>query len=368
MQCLLPEHGVFISPEGFLTSCCVSMHDRFGNIKNEHPITIFNGEIASKFRTDFNSGNLPYSCNQCINKEHYNLRTEKTRAIESVKTSNSKIVYADITLGNICQLNCVMCNEVFSHTWAKIKNQPSKIWHITPEKMEEILQLLNGVSFIEIKGGDPFNMPYFKTFLDRLYEINPDVSLMFLTSGVFIHDSQMESLKKFKNFNVGISLEADKELYSYIRGGHHTIDTVFNNLKRLHENNLLTDSFYISSTLSFYNIDTWVEDHVSISNRFENYFGFKPNIAMNIVLMPELQSAFLASQTVREKFYNDLLASDLTINKTSYRHILEDRFNDNLNLEKIKGDIAYFDGIRNMRLLDIKPYLLGNLDERYKLL
>lgn len=365
MKCLLPDHGVFISPEGYLTSCCVSMHDRFGNIKTEHPLKIFNGDLAVKFRTDFNQGQLPYSCNQCINKEHYNLRTEKTRIIHETKNADSKIVYADITLGNICQLNCVMCNETFSHSWAKIKNRPEKIWAVSKEKMDEILELVTGVNHIEIKGGDPFNMPYFKEFLDKLYQSNPDVNLLFLTSGVYISDSHIEALKKFKNFNIGISLEADKDLYRYIRGGDHSIDVVFGNLKRCYDNNLLSRGFYISSVLSFYNIDSWVVDHVNISNRFQQEFGFKPNISLNIVLDPGHQSAFLAKRSVREQFYKDLLESDLLINKQSYRHILEDRNIEGLSLKDITNEIEYYNKIRGLRLLDLKPQLLDNLDVRY---
>lgn len=365
MNCLLPDHGVFISPEGYLTSCCVSMHDRFGNVKDQHPIEIFNGPIATKFREDFRQGNLPYSCDQCINKEHYNLRTAKTNIIAQEKNSESKIIYADITLGNICQLSCVMCNETFSHTWAKLKNRPEKIWSVTKDKMSEILEMLNGVSHIEIKGGDPFNMPYFKEFLDKLYSMNPDVHLLFLTSGVYIDDFHVESLKKFKNFNIGISLEADGLLYQYIRGGSHTTDTVFDNLKKCHSNKLLMDGFYISSVLSFYNIDTWVNDHVNIANRFYNEFGFKPGIALNVVLYPEHQSAYLASHAVREKFYNDLLASDLNINKESYQHILEDRLVENITSKDVKREIEYYDKMRGLRLLDLKPHLFDNLDLKY---
>lgn len=365
MQCLLPEHGVFISPEGHLTSCCVSMYDRFGNVYNEHPIKIFNGPVGTKFREDFKNGTLPYSCDQCINKEHYDLRVAKTNQIASVKRDDSKIVYADITLGNVCQLSCVMCNEVFSHTWAKIKNRPEKIHTVSKEKMEEILSMLADVSFIEIKGGDPFNMPYFKEFLEKLYELNPDVNLMFLTSGVFIHDSHIEALKKFRNFGIGISLEADGELYKYIRGGHHAIDTVFSNLKKCHNAGIMMNSFYFSSTLSLYNIDSWVQDHVNISNRFKDTFGFEPNVSLNIVLDPQHQSAFLAKHSVREKFYNDLLVADINLKKEIYQHILEDRIVE-VSSDDIKNKISYYDSIRGLKLLDLKPYLFDMLDDRYK--
>lgn len=365
MNCLLPKHGVFISPEGFLTACCVSMHDRFGNVKDEHPIKIYNGEIALKFREDFDSGNLPYSCDQCINQEHYTLRTEKTKAISEVLNEKSKIVYADITLGNICQLNCVMCNETFSHSWAKIKNRPEKIWHVSKEKMFEILELLKGVNYIEIKGGDPFNMPYFRDFLESLYELNPLVNLLFLTSGVYINDSHIEILKQFKNFNIGVSLEANNKLYQYIRGGYHTIDTVFSNLQKCKENNLIMDVFYISSTLSLYNIDSWVEDHINISNRFENLFGFFPKLALNIVLEPKHQSAFLASAYIRKKFYQDLLDSDLKLDKQSFKHILEDRTIET-NFQEIIKEIKFYNSIRGMDLLKIKPELINNIDDKYK--
>lgn len=365
MHCLLPDHGVFISPEGFLTACCVSMENKFGNVKNQHPIEIFNGVTAKKFRQDFKNGNLPSSCNKCINQEHYNLRTAKTKIIQEKLTQDSKIIYADITLGNICKLNCVMCNETFSHTWAKIKNNTDKIWHVDIDKMNEILEMLSTVTHIEIKGGDPFNMPHFKKFLDRLYEINPTANLLFLTSGVYIDDFHIESLKRFKNFNIGISLEADGLLYQYIRGGSYTIDNVFSNLEKCQQNNLLMHGFYISSVLSFYNIDTWVKDHVNIVNKFYKKFNFYPNIELNIVLHPEHQNAYLSKHSVREKFYQDLLASNLKINKESYAHILEDRFVPDVDINLIINRIEYYDKLRGYNLLDLKPALLDNLDKKY---
>lgn len=365
MNCLLPEHGVFISPEGYLTACCVSMDDRFGNVKDQHPIDIFNGPIAKKFREDFKSGNLPTSCDKCINKEHYNLRTSKTRIIKQQLKVDSTIIYADITLGNICKLSCVMCNETFSHTWAKIKNNTNKIWHVSLDKMNEILSILKGVTHVEIKGGDPFNMPHFKKFLDGLYEINPGINILFLTSGVYIEDNHIESLKKFKNFNIGISLEADGKLYQYIRGGNYSLDDVFFNLEKCRVNNILMNGFYFSSVLSFYNIDTWVYDHVTISERFYKKFNFYPNMSLNIVLDPAHQSAYLTKHSVREKFYNDLLSSNLEINKESYSHILENRIVQNVDFTMIKNQIEYYDNLRGFKLLDLKPNLLENLDSRY---
>lgn len=363
-ECLLPDHGVFISPEGFVTSCCVSMHDRFGNVKNEHPITIFKNSIATKFRSDFSAGSLPYSCNICINHDNYQLRVEKTKVIQQAKIPDSGIVYADITLGNICQLSCVMCNEVFSHTWAKLVNKPEAIWYASKEKMNEILEMLVGVSYLEIKGGDPFNMPYFEDFLNKLYDINQDVSLLMLTSGVVISDNHLTKLQKFKNFNIGVSLEATGELYKYIRGGHHTIDDVFENLSRVNSYNLL-DGFYFSSTLSFYNIDSWVKDHIEISNRFESMFGYKPRFSLNFVTAPEHQSVYLATTKVREQFYKDLLSSNLNIETQFFSHVVEDRIV-NTSYNEIINKIAYYDSIRAVPLKIIKPNLMDNLSPVYR--
>lgn len=361
-KCELPNHGIFISPQGIVTSCCVSMQNPFGDMNKEECSKIWNNNTAKQFRNDFSSGNIPVSCSLCV-KNNHNIRISKSKRINELKTKNSKIVHADITLGNMCQLTCTMCGPTWSHTWAKLQADPSKIWYLSKEKMYEILDTIKGVKDVEIKGGEPFFMPYFDEFINELHKQNPDVTVNILTNGLHINANHIEQLKKLDRVNIGVSAEATGDLYQYIRGGKYNFSQVLENIKIL-KKELNLSHLHLSSTLSFYNITKWVQQHEEIQNILHSKFNLKVKYSCNVVEEPIDQSIYLTSRTVRKQWLNDLKNSSINLNSKNYKHILEDRPVD-ITREKIISKIKYYDKIRSMQLEKIVPNVLDTLDEKY---
>jgi MoaA/NifB/PqqE/SkfB family radical SAM enzyme len=354
MKCSLVDNGIFINPQGIVTACCVSMQDPFGDCNEQSIAEIWNGPVATKFRKDFHKGNLPISCHECINLNNFAIRKHKTQKIDNLKQENDTIVHADITLGNICQLSCTMCGPTFSHTWAKIKNQPNRVWHMSETQIDDLLENLQTVKDIEIKGGDPFNMPHFDYFIDKIVSINPEVNLTTLTSGVYMSDHHIEKLKKLENFQLGISVEATGELYKYIRGGSHSFDTVVDNLKKAKDKGLIKDFLHISSTLSLYNITSWTKQHIEIVSTLKQKVGIKDiKLSLNLVEDPQNQSVYAAKQEIRENWIKQNNNLKL-INTKDYLHILDDR-KLSITPKEIMHNIHYNDMRRGMLLEQIVP-------------
>ena len=362
VDCELPDHGIFVNPQGIITSCCVSMQNPFGDFNTDSSSAIWTNETARTFRKDFHSGNLPKSCKRCIkNKE--SLRGNKSKIIKDLKTKESKIVHADITLGNVCQLSCTMCGPTWSHTWAKIKNEAHRSWHMSKEKMYELLDTIEGVKYVEIKGGEPFLMPYFDEFISELHRQNPDVKVQLLTNGLHINKQHIKQLKKLKDIDIGFSAEASGDLYRYIRGGSYKFNDVLENIKIL-KSELDLKNVHLSSILSFYNITKWVEQHTEIQQRL-NDLGLKTFYSCNTVKDPLDQSVYLTKPRIRRKWLNDLGKSDINLNKRNYNYLRKDKQVD-ISRDQIINSIKYYDNLRNMSLISIVPNLLDTLDERYK--
>ena len=361
-HCELPEHGIFISPQGYVTSCCVSMQDPFGNVNIDNPTNIWSNTTAINFRNKFAAGDLPTSCDLCV-KNNEAIRPNKSKKIKELKKPGDKIVHADITLGNVCQLTCTMCGPTWSHTWAKLKNEQNKIWHMSKEKMYELLETIKGVKDIEIKGGEPFFMPYFSEFINELHKQNPDVRINILTNGLHINPSHIEQLKKLKHVHIGFSAEATGDLYQYIRGGRYTFDNVLDNIKILKEE-LGFNSIHLSSVLSFYNITKWVEQHEEIQYKLKNDLNLTVNYSCNLVEYPLDQNVFLAKRSIREQWLKDLHNSKINLDFKDYMHLIDDRIVD-ISRDAIMASIKYYNGMRGIELDNIVPNLLDTLDERY---
>tara|TARA_Y100001937_G_C7125184_1_gene334571 strand:- start:407 stop:1477 length:1071 start_codon:yes stop_codon:yes gene_type:complete len=147
------------------------------------------------------------------------------------------ILSFDLTLGNLCNLKCVMCNpELSSQVLAEANAndnlkelynantdfaQKSFDWPKQQEFIDWCQTHLPQAVHIKFTGGEPFIIPW----IDRVIEHIPDEQkakciLHFTSNLTVINDKLFRNIHKFKEVWISVSVEGIEDTFEYLRYGH----------------------------------------------------------------------------------------------------------------------------------------------------
>ena len=281
MKCLAPWHSILVRfngdivPDGVYTS-------RYGNIITQELPDIFNSIVASKTKDSIRSGVLPDECGQCVKKENVVGHSRRLffRDILNPMVENNgydynsnfhDIRFLEFNMSNICNLKCRMCNGISSSAWVKeeIKlNELNPKYHrpvthpefgyrnLSDEIVDRLFsypEYFKNLSYVSIKGGEPYMEPANKKILRRLIElgVNRNITLDVTTNGTIVDKEFHELAKQFKHTKWTVSVEATGKLYEYIRGGKNfTFEQLQDNLNEYR----IFDRIIIAVTVMTYNV------------------------------------------------------------------------------------------------------------------
>lgn len=164
-----------------------------------------------------------------------------------------------------------MCNGISSSAWVK---EEIKLSELNPKYQrpvnhpefgyrnlsDEIVDRLfsypeyfKNLSYVSIKGGEPYMEPANKKILRRLIElgINQNITLDVTTNGTIVDNEFHELAKQFKHTKWTVSVEATGKLYEYIRGGKNfTFEQLQDNLNEYR----IFDRIIVAVTVMTYNV------------------------------------------------------------------------------------------------------------------
>lgn len=228
--CHAPFKNIYFNIHGAAAPCWQSF-----TVDNNYPEKtingIWSGEHFEEIREGIRSSKLSIKCEACYNKFiKGNYRSVLARAYDNNYPKSDYPTMMELELGNICNLECIMCNGHLSSSIAKNreKREPTKSPYDEGfiEQIEEFLPYLKEV---RINGGEPFLNEINYHFLEKLLEINPKVNIVIATNGTILN-KRIKSLLERGYFNVNLSIDSlDKELYEKIRL-NGTFEDVMNNL------------------------------------------------------------------------------------------------------------------------------------------
>lgn len=134
-----------------------------------------------------------------------------------------------IDLGNLCNSACIFCHPYSSSRlgveWKKlgiVKNINNSQWTNNPDTVATIIDTLIAsprIAYIHFIGGELVINPAFKRILTALIDagLHEQISIGFTTGMTDWDDELVESLTKFKEVNMGLSIECLDPLNDYIR-------------------------------------------------------------------------------------------------------------------------------------------------------
>lgn len=201
----------------------------------------------------------PDMCTRCFNEEDLGIYSARQSWNERWPTECTEINpklnirYADIRLGNLCNLKCRMCNPYASNQWVdewpKIEPDtlPEKLlilkkmqWFDNPAVWKNLADISANIEEIYLTGGEPtLAISQYKLF-DMLIQadIAKHIKLKYNTNLTNIPSKMVEYWSHFKQVKINASIDAVGELNRYIRfpSDWNTIDKnlkIFNNLVKI---------------------------------------------------------------------------------------------------------------------------------------
>jgi hypothetical protein len=179
-----------------------------------------------------------------------------------------------IDLGNYCNSACLFCTPHSSSRLASefkrigfISELPARSWCDDPILLERFLEMLRSsprLAYLHFIGGETIITPAFKIIIQALIDSNlhEKVSIGFTVNLTTWNDEIVELLTKFKQVNLGMSIECLHPVNDYVRYGsqlNKTKEIMSRWLKVAKLNNWLTQLRPTPTILTVLNLDTVYE-------------------------------------------------------------------------------------------------------------
>lgn len=225
-------------------------------------------EDLELLRQDFLNNKKPDICNRCWHEEDHNKKSLRLRLFDPTTRSSDYSVINNTTViselinglddqtylnspriltiknGNVCNAKCRVCHPNDSSRWisdaSRLKDILGKQYYAINQnennwsdiQIEEIFELSKNLVRLELFGGEPL---YNKKVLQLLERIatsghSHNLTLYINTNGSVNLIKQIPSISKFKEVEIGVSIDDLGKRFEYIRHGVEFAD-VINNIK-----------------------------------------------------------------------------------------------------------------------------------------
>jgi sulfatase maturation enzyme AslB (radical SAM superfamily) len=251
----------FTDEQGFSKLCCVGvgdsnhLRDEQGNKLNVGQLLtdeqVMNSPSAKSARVKMMNGQWPHTCERCRQGEaagaqsirnHLNERFDRGRSGEWLADTaadgtlrHPTVRYADIRLGNACNLTCRMCGPVSSRLWTsnfnKIQPRPYRMssedltvigqnnW-VKHDSVEALIaRSLDSLEAMHFAGGEPLIVPELVDALEMCIASGraPEIELSFNTNCTVLPAKVTSLFKHFKSTSLLCSVDGFGAVTEYIR-------------------------------------------------------------------------------------------------------------------------------------------------------
>ena len=254
--CSSPWFHARITEDGNYNFCTwqKTKDEKLHNISDITPIDYFQNKME-KIRKSMVAGEVIDECSECYEMEKYNKISGRQRQLlktgieldnfdktlqaspfydEFKKTADGgkcglPILDWQVDLGNFCNSACIFCTPDSSSRLATefikmnlIDELPTKAWCNDSKLVSSFIETVictPKLKYIHFIGGETMITPAFKRILRGLetHGINDRVTIGFTTNLTVWDDEIIHLLSKFKEVNVGLSIETFDDVNDYVR-------------------------------------------------------------------------------------------------------------------------------------------------------
>jgi sulfatase maturation enzyme AslB (radical SAM superfamily) len=375
-MCQAPHTNLYLGHKGIASVCCANRSFTLGQYPDQTLLQIWNGEKIKELRKELDNFSFKKGCFQC----KYFLDMEKFKLLKITHYDAPDNVYKgleypyrlDLELDNTCNLECKMCNGVFSSSIRK--NRENRPAYISPyynnNFLKELTPFLLNAKQINFYGGEPFLIKIYSDIFDILLDNKSQANIFIQTNGT-VFSSKVEKILKKLNLNLGVSIDGGtKEVYENIRK-NSSYEKVIENCNIF--KNILKEKnkkFFISTVLCKENIHDLLNIAV-LANKFETDVYFQH--VVHPVNMSLENMSFLELKYLVDFFENSLKSivfKFLPKNSNYYSLLDAVEFVKNIYKQKIENKKEIYDAnnafnsffddatIENLREYDKEKYNL----------
>ena len=241
LYCGVTFKELYINHTGKFRQCCIQTQSfsEKGFLNVADPNKWFSEQRnLDLIRWDLKEGSKNPACTKCWKLEekgHSSYRVNWNRSTYHAADITPEIEIIDLRLGNQCNLQCRICNPMWSDQLGKLYqsakdngvfnslNQSFTEGTIKPgdKFIEDLIGFcLRTPTLKEIKfaGGEPFVMPEVEYFLQRMIQAGKkDLTVSFLTNTTTAKESVLDTLKQFKKVILQCSIDGIGEHIEFQR-------------------------------------------------------------------------------------------------------------------------------------------------------
>ena len=184
-----------------------------------------------KMRTQLLNGERPIECKTCWDLEDKSIESDRQiknksldfyldRDIEKIeedcKNENYSTKTVKIAISNLCNATCVNCNSGLSSAWATLRKE--KTFTIVDQTKIDSIDW-GGLVMLSFVGGEPLIDKKVFATLEKMIELgNTDCFIDMVTNGsVELTTKQIETLNKFNNVQMVLSIDGIEKRFEYMR-------------------------------------------------------------------------------------------------------------------------------------------------------
>jgi hypothetical protein len=232
---------LYINHTGKFRQCCIQeqSYSEKGFLQTHDPNKWFaEQQDLDVIRWDFKEGSKNPVCNKCWkleNKGQSSYRVNWNRSTYYAADTTPEIEIIDLRLGNQCNLQCRICNSMWSDQLSKLYQSAKDVGILnslnqtftesTIKPSDQFIEDLIGFCLrtptlkeIKFAGGEPFVMPEVEHFLQRMIQAGKhDLTVSFLTNTTTAKESTLELLKEFKKVILQCSIDGIGEHIEFQR-------------------------------------------------------------------------------------------------------------------------------------------------------
>lgn len=290
--CMIPWIHMHAFPDGRAYPCCLANDQHpIGNCKQDSMESIWNQSPYKNMRKNMLEERPCKECSKCYEREEhgfFSMRNDTNKnfghhvglvdqTLADGTVEDFKLRYYDVRFSNVCNFTCRTCGGWFSSSWYTEeeeiygKRDYPKILFAGQDELDMWNQMQPHIPYLEqiyFAGGEPLIMEEHYRILKELIRREMfDVKLIYNTNFsrlILKNEDVLDLWSKFNNVSVGASLDAMGPRAEYIRKGTKWNEIVANR-KRMIQKCPNVD-FYVSSTVSIYNILHITDFHRSCVN------------------------------------------------------------------------------------------------------
>lgn len=367
--CVLPWVHSFTNLGGEYQVCCTSEEFHQGIKNSQGKIfhiqdkpslnEVMNSDFMKELRLNLLDGKMPSLCTRCISTE--NNGGVSRRNVENMKfqelipeliDNTSKdgtipltIKSADYRLGNLCNLQCRMCNPRSTVKWIKdwneVKLGKEKMvatdvaeysnynWIEDDYLIQEVLEKLPFLEHLHFAGGEPLIAPKMTEVLRKCVESGfaQNITLTYNTNITQLPKSVLALWKSFKTVRLYCSIDGFGKVNDYIRLPSKWA-IIHKNLSYLDQEaeNLNISQILLSTTVQAHNV-------LNLDDLYEYVLNFKvvvPALNLNNLYSPSYLATQLLPADIKRQASERLLERKEKLLKIlpDYEHYLIDNIDD----------------------------------------